>query len=160
MLLVLVASPLVSIRANQPAGDGKPAGSGPSASAENRHRAVQAIRDGQFDLARSMIRAAIKSTKSTSVKHSWRIVESELEFAQKKYAASALIAMRIVILTPESEQTGVALFRAGRAYEKMGRPSKAIELFKEAAGHKSSSEQTRRKAERRIEVLEQTDGKK
>lgn len=128
--------------------------SGPAASATRRGEAVQAIREGRFDTAESLIRAAMKSTKSTSVKDSWRIVESELDFARKRYAKSALISMRIVILTPESEQVGAALFRAARAYEKIGRPAKARELHRECIEHRTTSDATRRKAERRIEVID------
>lgn len=124
-----------------------------AASSENRNRAIQAIRDGHFDEARSLIRAAIKATDSTSSKHSWRIVESELEFGMKQYAMSGLIAMRIVILTPESEQAGAAYFRAGRAFEKLGRNDKAIELFEACAAHQTSGESLKRKAEKRIETL-------
>jgi tetratricopeptide (TPR) repeat protein len=131
-----------------------------AASPENRNKAIQAIREGRYDAARTLIRAAIKATDSTSVKHSWRIVESELEFSSKEYAKSGLIAIRIVILTPESEQVGAAYFRAGRAYEKMGRVAKAIEMFEACAAHRTTGELTKKKADKRIEVLKATSGKK
>ncbi|MBX3395161.1 MAG: hypothetical protein KF841_07310 [Phycisphaerae bacterium] len=148
--------PTGSIGAYQPgkiSGDVSKSG-GPAASASRRGEAVQAIREGRYDTAESLIRAAMKSTQSTGVKDNWRIVESELEFARKRYTKSALISMRIVILTPESEQVGAALFRAARAYEKLGRPAKARELHRECIEHRTTSDAIRRKSEKRIEVLD------
>ncbi len=101
-----------------------------------------------------MIRSALDATRSTSVRQSWQILEAELEFSLKKYAKAGLIVMRIVVLTPESEQIGPALFRAGRVYEKLDRPEKAIELYRECAAHKKVSESLKKKAERRIAALE------
>lgn len=115
--------------------------------------ALKAVRSGDFEKARSMIRAALNATRSTKVKQSWQIVEAELEYELKNYAKSGLIAMRIVILSPESEQVGEALYRAGKAYEKLERPSKALELYEECVSHNQSSERLRKKAGKRIAEL-------
>lgn len=122
-------------------------------SPEALKQALKAVRSGDFEKARSMIRTALSATRSTKVKQTWQIVESELEYELKDYARSGLIAMRIVILSPESEQVGEALYRAGKAYEKLERPAKALELYEECVLHKQSSESLKKKAGKRIAEL-------
>lgn len=100
-----------------------------------------------------MIHAAYRATRSTNVKDGWTLVEAELELSQNNPVKAALLAMRVVILRPESEHAAPALYLAGRAYEKIGRPSKAIELYRECLDQRSASDALRKKAQRRIDAL-------
>jgi len=131
-----------------------------ASSNEALKHARAAIRSGDLDTARALIDAAYRSTRSSSIRDVWRIVESELELERNEPEKSALIAMRIVILRPESEQVGAALYRAGRAYEKIGRASKALELYRACGGHKSTSAAVKKRAEKRVGVLSESAKKK
>lgn len=124
-----------------------------ASSPEALKRATKALRAGDHEQARSMILAAYRATRSTNVKDAWAMVEAELELSQNNPAKAVLLAMRVVILRPESEHAAPALYLAGRAYEKIGRPSKAIELYRECLDHKSSGDALRKKAQRRADAL-------
>ncbi len=116
-------------------------------------RARQAIRSGDYDLARALIRSGLRS-KSRSVRDAWRVTEAELEYARKDYPRAGLAAMRVVILSPQSERVGNALYWAGRAYERIGRVSKAVELYEECIEHRTADEKLRDRAEKRLSKLD------
>lgn len=126
-------------------------------SAEMRRRAVEAIRAGDFQAALKLIRDGARVT-SVAEKQSWLLVESELEIARKNYAKAGLAAMRVVILYPESEQIGPALYWCGCAYEGLGRPRKALELYRESQGRKGLNEEMVQHLKLRIEALEKQVG--
>ncbi len=117
-----------------------------------RGRARAAIRADDYTLAERLIRKGLKARK-TAERDAWRLVDSELAFARKQYARSGLIAMRIVILRPKSDHVGAALYRAARAFEGLGRPDKAAELYDACIEHKTTRGALRKKAEKRLKRL-------
>ncbi|MFQ5502489.1 MAG: tol-pal system YbgF family protein [Phycisphaerae bacterium] len=136
---------------------GKKKSKNPSKSAASRERARLAIRSGDYGLAGTLIRAGLKS-RNRKTRDGWRIVESEMEFSRKRYARAGLAAMRVVILHPKSEHHGAALYWASRAYEGLGRPGKAAELYKRCIDHKSTRGSIRKKAENRLKAIEAPTG--
>jgi len=123
-----------------------------------RGRARRAIRDDDHALAERLIREGLK-TRLKAERDTWHLVESELAFARKQYARSGLIAMRIVILRPRSRQVGAALYRAARAYERLGRSAKAVELYSECADHNTARGDLRKQATKRLEKLSKRQAK-
>ena len=121
-------------------------------SAASFQRARRAIRSGDYELARALVRRMSKNGKG-SARSAWRIVEAELAIAQEKYPRAGLVAMRIVILHPKSRQVGVALYWTARAYEGLGRPRKALALYESCAAHKTTRRSIREKAEKRLVKL-------
>lgn len=119
-----------------------------------RQRARKAIRSGDLELAKALLRSGLK-TKSRAERDAWRVVEAELEYAGKNYAKAGLVAMRIVILRPKSQQVGAALYWAGRAYEGLQRPQKSIELYEACLKHESTKRSIRQKAEKRLAKLKE-----
>ncbi len=117
-----------------------------------RDRARSAIRADDYKLAERLIRKGLKARKKAE-RDAWRLVDSELAFARKRYAKSGLIAMRIVILRPKSGHVGAALYRAARAYAGLGRPRKAAELYSACVEHKTTQRALRIKAEKRLKKL-------
>ena len=121
-------------------------------SAELRDRARAAIKEGNLEVVGQLIeqtRNVVIPTERTA----WWLIESEWLFNKKQFARSALVAMQIVILHPKSEQAGPALFWAGRCYEELGRPTKAIELYQECTSLKSLPGDVRAAATRRLSEL-------
>lgn len=121
-------------------------------SAASFQRARRAIRSGDYELARALVRRMSKTAKRAE-RNAWRIVEAELAIAQERYARAGLVAMRIVILQPKSRQVGVAFYWTARAYEGLGRPRKAIALYESSLAHKTTRRSTREKAEKRLAKL-------
>ncbi len=115
-------------------------------------KARQAVKAGDYDLAHALIRSGLRS-KSRPARDEWRIIEAELEYARKDYPRAGLAAMRVVILSPQSKRVGIALYWAGRAYERIGRVGKAIELYEECVDHRTADEKLQARAERRLSKL-------
>lgn len=92
----------------------------------------------------------MSKTRHSAERNAWRIVEAELEIARQNYAKAGLVAMRVVILHPKSRQVGVAYYWTARAYEGLGRPRKAIELYESCVSHKTTRRSIREKAEKRL----------
>lgn len=125
-------------------------------SAASFQRARRAIRSGDYELARALIRRMSKTRKGAE-RNAWRIVEAELAIAQERYARAGLVAMRIVILHPKSRQVGVALYWTARAYEGLGRRQKAVALYESCLAHKTTRRSTREKAEKQLAKLKAKD---
>ena len=125
-------------------------------SAASFQRARRAIRSGDYELARALVRRMSK-TRNGAERNAWRIVEAELAIAQERYARAGLVAMRIVILHPKSRQVGVAFYWSARAYEGLGRKQKAIALYESCVAHKTTRRSTREKAEKRLAKLKAKD---
>lgn len=123
----------------------------PKSSAQQRAR--KAIRSGDLDLAKALLRNGLKGAKSRSERNAWHIVEAELEYDRKNYAKAGLVAMRIVILHPKSKQVGAALYWAGRSYEALARPRKSVELYEACLEHGTTKRSIRQKAEKRLAKL-------
>ncbi|HRW51641.1 MAG TPA: hypothetical protein P5081_02065 [Phycisphaerae bacterium] len=129
---------------------------GNSRNASMLDRALAAIRRGDFAEAEKLIHEGRK-IRSTSKKDKWRIVEARLEFERGDFAKAGLRAMEIVILRENSDEVGQALYWAGRAYEGLGRPNKAIELYEDCRNHKTTPADQARAVARRIEQLRGSD---
>lgn len=117
-----------------------------------RARAMDAIRAHRFSEAEQLIEQGRKS-RSRNKRDDWTIIEVRLERERGNHALSGLIAMRLVVLRPNSDEVGAALYWTARAYEKLGRPGKSIQLYEECAAHKSSVDSLVEAATRRAAIL-------
>jgi hypothetical protein len=124
----------------------------PPAEKSLRARAMDAIKARRFGEAEELIYQGRK-TRSSKKRDDWTIIEAHLERERGNHARSALIAMRLVILRPDSDEVGTALYWTARNYEDLGRPNKSIQLYEEAAAHKSASAGLTEAARRRIARL-------
>lgn len=146
------AAPRARRRARQKAKSQPKKKEATGSTAASFQRARRAIRSGDYELARALIRRMSKTGKGAE-RNAWRIVEAELAIAQERYARAGLVAMRIVILHPKSRQVGVAYYWSARAYEGLGRRQKAIALYESCVAHKTTRRSTREKAEKRLTDL-------
>jgi tetratricopeptide (TPR) repeat protein len=121
-------------------------------SAALRLQARTAMRAGKMDEVERILDAARK-TRLRTEREAWQVFEAEFRCAKKEYQNSALIAMRLVTLSPKSPHVGEALYWAARAYEGLRRPGKAAELYRECIEHKSSDENTIRQARAALKPL-------
>ncbi|MCB9854584.1 MAG: hypothetical protein H6818_02770 [Phycisphaerales bacterium] len=117
-----------------------------------RDRAVQAIKDHKFADAEKLIHEGRK-TRSSRRKDQWKLIEARLELERENFARAGLLAMEVVILRERSEEHAAALYWAGRAYEELGRPNKAIQLYEECRSHKTAPDGLIKVVSRRIEQL-------
>lgn len=147
MAIILAAVPL---RAEPAATKPRPLTSKESASLREEARA--ALSSGDFTKAAALIDRARKVT-ATSEQAAWLLVESECEYGRRAWTKSALAAMRIVTLHPKSEHASAALYWAARAYEQIGRRTKAYDLYRECADHKRTSPELRHAAKSRMILL-------
>jgi TolA-binding protein len=90
---------------------------------------------------------------STTERLAWSLVEADIEYADKRYAASGLAAMRVVILHPKTPEAGEALFAAARAYEKLDRSAKAGQLYEECVQHMRAPAAVKARAADRIKSM-------
>lgn len=121
-------------------------------SAAVRQRAEQAIKAGELDRATRLLRQAV-GVKKRSERQAWLLLEAELEHAKKHYARAGLAAMRLAILHPSSDRVGAALYWAGRSYEGLERPHKAIDLYEECLAQKRTKSSIRKRARTRLAAL-------
>ncbi|MBI5763886.1 MAG: tetratricopeptide repeat protein [Planctomycetes bacterium] len=128
-------------------------------SAALREEARAAISSGDFTKAAALIERTRKVT-ATSEQAAWLLIESECEYGRRAWTKSALAAMRIIALHPKSDHAGAALYWAARAYEQIGRPAKAAELYRECVDHKRTPASLRDAAKARLLELFKTDSKK
>jgi tetratricopeptide (TPR) repeat protein len=122
-------------------------------SMEKRRLARESIAGGDLKTARRLLQQASGITASAE-KQAWLLVRAEVEYADKQFAKAGLAAMRVVILYPESEHIAEALYWAGRSYEGLKRPAKAIELYKECLTHQGHDASTHKLAKARLKALE------
>lgn len=144
-------------RGDRRAGDRKPTGKRPKSASANetqsaRDRACEAVCAKDYALAERLIRKGLAACQPAE-RDSWHLVDSELALGRKRYAQSGLIAMRIVILRPKSDQVGAALYCAGLAYEGLGRLDKAAELYGACKDHPTTRTASRKKAEQHLREL-------
>ena len=66
--------------------------------------------------------------------------------------------MRVVILYPEGEHVGEALYWAGRSYEGLHRPAKAVGLYKESLSVKGTDASIRKLVTERLDALDKQAG--
>ena len=118
--------------------------------------ARQAIADGNLELAAKTVDRARGYAKGPD-RAMWLLLTAELQLAQKRFDQAGLTAMRVVVEFPDSPQVGAALYSTGLAYEGLGRPAKAVELFTEAANTAKSDEATRAAASARLKALREAD---
>lgn len=117
-----------------------------------RQEARAALRSGKMeDVAR--ILSVARRIKLKAEREAWQVFEAEYNVTRKEYQKAALGAMRIVILSPKSPYAGEALFWTARAYEGMGRTSKAMDLYKECIDNKTSDENSVRRAKAALKIL-------
>ena len=121
-------------------------------SAALRQEARAALRSGNLDEVARVLSIA-RRIKLKGEREAWQVFEAEYCITKKEYQTAALAAMRLVVLSPKSPYYGEALFWAAKAYEGMGRPEKALELYRECVEHKSSDEHTVRRAKSAIKPL-------
>lgn len=140
-------------------GNDKDSGKTPSTkeSAEMRARARKAIKDGDLGAAEALLRDGAR-VKGRAEREAWMLIEAEYRLAKKQPAAAGLAAMRLVILRPDSERVGEALYWAGRSYEGLKRPYKAIELYGQCLAHQKTDDATRKLAKARLTKLENQAG--
>lgn len=124
-----------------------------------RDRALDAIKRRDFSEAEKLIHEGRK-TRSSRRKDQWKLIESRLELERERYARAGLLAMEVVILREKSDEVAAALYWAGRAYEGLGRPSKAIQLYKECRDHDTVPDSLKAVVDRRIQELSKTEPKK
>jgi predicted Zn-dependent protease len=120
-----------------------------------RDRALEAIRKHNFSEAESLIHEGRK-TRSGRKKDQWRIVEARLELERNEYAKAGLIAMQVVLLRPKSDEVATALYWTAKAYEGLGRPAKAIQLYEECRAHKTAPDSLIKVVNRRIDALRES----
>jgi hypothetical protein len=142
---------------DQNRGTGKPAEgrrlSDQSSSLMTRIRT--AISDNDLALATRLIQTGTASAKSGE-RHAWTLLQAELDCALGHHAEAGLAAMRIVIQHPQSPEVGNALYWAARAYEGIGRSSKALSLLQECLSDRRTDATIRRQAESRLKDLRAT----
>lgn len=122
-----------------------------------RRRAREAIAAGDLKKAKELLGASARVT-SSSEKQAWLLLEAEYQLTRKRYAKAGLAAMRVVIMYPDSELVGEAFYWAGRAYEGLARPAKAVELYGECVGRKQTDAGARKLARARLDELEKRTG--
>lgn len=157
LLLVAIILAAVPLRAEPAATKPRPLTSKESATLRDEARA--ALSKGDFAKAAALIDRARKVT-TASEQAAWLLIESECEYGRRAWAKSALAAMRIIALHPKSEHAGAALYWAARAYEQIGRPAKAADLYRESVDHKRTPAPLRDAAKARLLELSKTDTKK
>jgi len=118
--------------------------------------ARQAIAEGNLELAAKTVDRARGYAKGPD-RAMWLLLSAELQLAQKRFDQAGLTAMRVVVEFPDSAQVGAALYSTGLAYEGLGRPAKAVELFTEAANTAKSDETTRAAANARLKALREAE---
>ena len=140
--------------------NGKDSGKSPTTreSAELRARARKAIKNGDLGAAEALRREGVR-VKDPAEREAWMLIDAEYRLAKKQPAAAGLAAMRLVILRPDSERVGEALYWAGRSYEGLKRPYKAIELYGQCLAHQKTHDPTRKLAKARLTKIEKRVGK-
>lgn len=130
------------------------AGRPPSAkeSAEMRRRAGEAIKAGNLDRATRLLRRSA-GVKKRSERQAWLLLAAELAHTKGEPARAALAAMRLVILHPKCDPVGAALFWAGRSYEDLRRPHKAIELYDQCLERKGAGSSIHKRARVRLAIV-------
>lgn len=123
-------------------------------SADLRQQARTALRAKNYDRAEAMLKAGLR-VRQQAEREAWQLFECELALANDQAARAGLTAMRLVILTPESDNVGAALFWAAKSYEALKRPTKAMELYRECAAHKTTPKNLHDAATKRFESLAQ-----
>ena len=119
-----------------------------------------AMADGDLAKAAGVLSAARTSLAETRAKASdeetgrWNLCEAELELAKGRAAKAGLAAMRVVVQRPRTEQAGEGLYWAARAYEKLQRPPKAADLYRECLEQKRLTASVRKKAQASLAALE------
>jgi len=109
--------------------------------------------------ARKLLRTALKQMRRSNLRLSdddraeWYMLETRVEFAANRFSSGALAAMKLVILLPEHKRVAEALMWAGRAYEELDRPSKAIGLYEECLTKKHIDPVTKINARESIDRL-------
>lgn len=121
-----------------------------------RDRALDAIKRHDFAEAEKLIREGRK-TRSSNRKDQWKLIEARMELERDNYARAGLLAMQVVILRVHSDEHAAALYWAARAYEGLGRPHKAVELYTECRDDETAPESLVKVVSRRIVQLTQTD---
>jgi hypothetical protein len=121
-------------------------------SAQMRRRAREAIKAGELDQATKFLRRSA-GVKKRSERRAWLLLAAELGHAKGEHAEAALAAMRLVILHPKCDRVGAALFWAGRSYEGLRRPHKAIELYDQCLSRKDTGSSVRKRAKARLAIV-------
>lgn len=121
-------------------------------SAEMRRRAAEALEAGMLDRATKLLRRSA-GVKKRAERQAWLLFAAELEHAKGEHAKAALAAMRLVILHPKCDHVGAALFWAGRSYEGLHRPHKAIELYDRCLTRKDTGSSIRKGAKARLAIV-------
>lgn len=99
-----------------------------------------------IDKVRHLFDGARSSARSEEVAD-WRLMDARVQLALRRHEAAGLAAMKIVILQPDSPRVAAALCLTAEAYEGMGRPSKAAELYESCLARKPPEAALRRRAE-------------
>ncbi len=99
-----------------------------------------------------MLKAGLR-IRQQAEREAWQLFECELALARDQAARAGLTAMRLVILTPDSPNAGTALYWAAKSYEALERPSKAAELYRECAAHKTTPKNLRDAAMKRLNSI-------
>lgn len=118
-----------------------------------RTRTREAIEKGDFQQAERLIRDA-GTVKEAAEREAWLLVRVDLAYARKQHAKSGLWAMRLVILHPQSKHVAAGLYWAGRCYEHLKRPDKAVGLYREALGHQTCDAGVRKMVKARLAAME------
>lgn len=121
-------------------------------SAELRQQARTALRSKNYDRAEAMLKAGLRMRQQAE-REAWQLFECELALARDQAARAGLTAMRLVILTPDSANVGAARYWAAKAYEALGRPAKAMELYRACAAHSSTPKNLRDAATKRLDAI-------
>lgn len=116
-----------------------------------------AIAKGLIAKAEVLYETGLKESRVRD-RPAWLVLEAELGFASKDYADGGLAAMRVVALHGDSAEVPAALYWAGRNYEGLGRPAKAVELYRECLKRDDVVESTRGAASGRLESLTKDEG--
>ena len=117
-----------------------------------RRRAREALKAGDLDRATRLLRRSA-GVKKRSERQAWLLLAAELAHTKGEPARAALAAMRLVILHPKCDHVGAALFWAGRSYEDLRRPHKAIALYNQCLERKGAGSSIRKRARARLAIV-------
>jgi hypothetical protein len=111
---------------------------------------------GVLSAARKSL-AATKAAASDEETARWDLCAAELELAKGRAAKAGLAAMRAVVNRPRSDEAAEGLYWTARAYEKLQRQEKAVDLYRECLEQKRLAASIRKKAEERLTALNKKD---
>src|SRR5262249_53067937 len=126
----------------------------PAASIQpDRLGAVQSALDrDELDSARKLLET-VKTDSGSRPDPAILLLEAQLAMKQGHARQAGGKAIEIVVEYPKSPQHPDALFVAATSQEKLGRPGKALELYRRCADANGTSPETKRRAQERIDAL-------